>query len=368
MEAVSTNKTERKNVYDILKALGIISIVIGHCHRSQQAVDFVYSYHLALFLFVAGIQYNIRKYSTNPFLFLQSRFKSMWPAFFGYLTFFTLTHDLATQLHLVNDGSLYGKLNVAFRVLNNFIVLGGEILGGALWFIPVMLITMMLFAAIVYFSYTYFYRIRLIPIIAFSCLIGALGVYCNLNVIHLNLHVHTGLLLLPAMTAGYIFVHFQVDFKKFFRWYIALPCLLFIYWTVIKNGHRVELSQELIGGSSCYFYIITFCSLYFICYLAKAIDCFSFLSRSFAFLGRYTFDIMSLHFLIFKIIDVCYGRWIGDGPEIYSAFPCAYRTLWPVYVIASIVISPWIRIGLNKFFSIIKNCAQHIFSAPPLFP
>lgn len=352
-------KTERKDVFDILKALGIISIVIGHCHFNRAYVDFVYSYHLALFLFVSGLQYNIKKYSRAPFVFLQSRVKSMWPPFFCYLTFFTLTHDLALRLHLLPDGIIYGKRNMLFRVLNNFVFMGGEMLGGALWFVPVMLITMMWFATIAYFAYTFFYKIRLILVVVFSCFVGVLGVYCNLNFIQLDMNLHTGLLLLPVFTAGYVFKYFSVDFNKVIRWYIAVPCFIYVYWEVIKNGHRIELSAELIGGSCFYFYTITFSGLYFVCYLAKIIERCAFLSRIFVCCGRYTFDIMALHFLVFKVIDVCYGRWIGDMPANYSVFPCAYRGLWPIYVVVSISLSPWVRISVSKLFAWLKFNSQY---------
>lgn len=365
MESLSPQKTERKNVYDILKALGIISIVIGHCHPNQQVVDFVYAYHLALFLFVSGLQYTINKYSTNPFYFLQSRIKSMWIPTFFYLTFFTITHDLAIQLHLLPSSDLYGKVTILSRALNNFMFLGGETLGGALWFVPVMLVTMLLFAAIIKISYTYFYKIRLIPIICLSCLIGVLGAYYNMKSISLSLHIHTGLLLLPVLTVGYLFVHLKLDFNKIFRWFVALPCLFVVLWIVIKNGHRIELSKELIGDSSVYFYIVTFCGLYLICYLSKVIDRIKLLSHIFVFIGKYTFDIMALHFFVLKIIDGIYGRWQGDSAEVFSTFPCSYRNLWPIYLIASITIPPLVRIGINKLLLLIKSCSQRTFGTPP---
>lgn len=362
MNIMNHLKTERRNVLDILKALGIISVVVGHCHPDQNVVDFVYSYHLALFLFASGLQYNIGKYSTEPFLFLQNRVRSMWIPFFGYLSFFTLTHNLALSLHLLADGGNYGNMEMVACLLNNFAFLGGERLGGALWFVPVMLITIMLFAAIVYIAYSLFYRIRVIVIVCISGFIGVLGAWCNLYGIELTLHMHTGLLLLPVMTAGYLLSSYHVDFNRFFRWPAAIPCLCFVLWAVIGNGRRIELSMELIGDSEVLFYLITFCGIYFVSCLAKGIERIPWLSRGFAFVGRYSFDIMALHFFLFKIIDGVYGRWIGDAPEAYSVFPCAYPALWPFYVTAGVVLSPWIRIGINRLFSWIRCGLQSVFS------
>ena len=55
---------KRNSTMDIVKAIGIISIVMGHCCYSimipalnVSVGEFVYSYHLMVFFFVAGFFY-----------------------------------------------------------------------------------------------------------------------------------------------------------------------------------------------------------------------------------------------------------------------------------------------------------------------
>ena len=348
----------RKREYDILKAWGIVSIVLGHCLPYAQAINFVYSYHLALFLFAAGLQFNEEKYCTAPFLFLQSRMRSLWPPFFGYLSFFTLTHDWSLQAHLIMDSGPYGYHVTVFRLINNYLFLGSEILGAALWFVPVMLIVMLLFAGIAYFSHSFCRRFPLIPIMALSALLGSVGVYCNINAIQLLANAQTALVLLPVFTAGFLFRHFRFDFEKVFRWFVALPCLLFVCWAVIQNGHHIELSLKLIGGSGLYFYSITFCGLYAVCYVVTLLNRCPKLAGPVSFIGRYTFDIMALHMLLFKIVDVVYGKSIGVISDVYAVFPCAFRFLWPVYTALAVFLPPFIRLGVKRLYTALKAGLQ----------
>ena len=63
---------KRNSTMDIVKAIGIISIVMGHCCYSimipalnVSVGEFVYSYHLMVFFFVAGFFYKENTMSTR---------------------------------------------------------------------------------------------------------------------------------------------------------------------------------------------------------------------------------------------------------------------------------------------------------------
>ena len=57
--------------WNIVKAIGIISIVIGH--SCEHLVKFVYFYHLAIFFFIGGALYDESKYGNNPYLNISSK-------------------------------------------------------------------------------------------------------------------------------------------------------------------------------------------------------------------------------------------------------------------------------------------------------
>lgn len=70
---------KRNSTMDIVKAIGIISIVMGHCCYSimipalnVSVGEFVYSYHLMVFFFVAGFFYK-RVYHEHPEQYIGKR-------------------------------------------------------------------------------------------------------------------------------------------------------------------------------------------------------------------------------------------------------------------------------------------------------
>ena len=55
---------ERRSAYwDIVKGIGIVSIVLGH--SCFFAVKWVYAYHMMLFFFVSGYLYSDTKYKNR---------------------------------------------------------------------------------------------------------------------------------------------------------------------------------------------------------------------------------------------------------------------------------------------------------------
>lgn len=77
---------------DIVKAIGIISIVMGHCCYSimipalnVSVGEFVYSYHLMVFFFVAGFFYK-RGYHEHPEQYIGKQAFEAW----RYAVFFII--------------------------------------------------------------------------------------------------------------------------------------------------------------------------------------------------------------------------------------------------------------------------------------
>ncbi|MBB5336885.1 acyltransferase family protein [Pectinatus brassicae] len=89
----------RDKYWDIIKALGIIAVVLGHIGILGY---FVSLYHLVLFFFVAGYFYN-EKYSTNLFNFFAKKLERLWWPTFKYTCFFTIFHNVFWTLY---NGSL----------------------------------------------------------------------------------------------------------------------------------------------------------------------------------------------------------------------------------------------------------------------
>ena len=57
-------------------------------------------------------------------------------------------------------------------------------------------------------------------------------------------------------------------------------------------------------------------------------------------MGRCSFDIMALHFTVFKLMDYAYARFfLPELPETLSSFPVSFRPqLGPFYVILGLLL------------------------------
>lgn len=72
----------RDPLIDILKGIGIVSVVVGHSGilfpggNFIPSIPFVYLYHLMIFFFTAGAVYNPKKYS-DPFTYIGADWQAM---------------------------------------------------------------------------------------------------------------------------------------------------------------------------------------------------------------------------------------------------------------------------------------------------
>ena len=101
-----------KKFWNIVKGIGILSVVIGHC--CSFLVPFVYLFHLTIFFFVGGYLYSEGKYGDSPYSLLVSRLKSSWKKYVLFGIFFILIHLQLLPIHL---GLLYLLPKLILRLI-----------------------------------------------------------------------------------------------------------------------------------------------------------------------------------------------------------------------------------------------------------
>lgn len=353
MKKNNSIKTTRLELYDVAKALGIIAIVLGHCCPNSTVTKFVYSFHLVIFFFISGCTYNEQKYSAHPIRFLLNRTKRLLPSYAIYLTIFTLTHNLFLSINLLSSQDPYPPLTIIKNIIKNFMFLGHEQLGGAMWFVPTLFAALVLFQSVFFIFSKAPLKIKYILISVLIVLIGCLGIVLNIKKFELPRNIHTSLLVVPVIYFGFLYQKIRSLPKILLHWYFALPCLLFIIYFVLIKNYIIELSIEEIG-SAFLFYPISIAGIIMILYASMLITKINVISRFFATIGKYSFDIMALHFLVFKIVDIIYGNIISSPASVISAFPTAFSELCIVYLILGVSVPILIRIGFNLLFSKVK--------------
>ena len=122
------------------------------------------------------------------------------------------------------------------------------------------------------------------------------------------------------------------------KWYLALPLAGLLFYSVAELGYRIELSQEKIVGP-LRFYMLSLGGIYVCLCLAKLILWIPGIKQYFAFIGKYSFDIMALHFLVIKLTDVVYAAVVGETDRmVFSKFVFAYPKLVPLYLVLGTVL------------------------------
>ncbi len=148
-----TNGT-RNEIIDLIKALGIIFMVLGH--SGAPISQFIYLFHMAIFFIASGFFYK-SGYSENlssVFVFVKKKIKSLWFPYVLWTIIFTLLHNVFIKINIYTDNpliSLYvsgewisttphwsiGDMirNIIFAVFLH----GGTQIGGAFWFIATLM-------------------------------------------------------------------------------------------------------------------------------------------------------------------------------------------------------------------------------------
>lgn len=351
--------SENKIFWNTLKGIGILSIVIGHsCHFLK---NFVYLYHLALFFFIGGYLYREERYGDDPYGLLVARIKSNWKKYVIYCLFFLLIHNLIYF-------EKYNFEEFISTLIGTLFFLNSDVLAGALWFVPVYIVSSVIFGTFVYYSRKWTRsvkeqereKLKNLLLFIFTFLCGLVGVYITYKKIAILYHFQTCFLVVPFFTLGYYLKTYIIDLKKILKIYIAIPIFIILLYFAFYNIYIIELSIDLIGNSFM-FYIISFMGIYLCLYVAKIFTKILGIRRIFNYIGKYSFEIMTFHLLVFKIIDLIYYK-INNFNDVtlFNRYPYLFDNLWPLYVLLGTLIPTVVFFAIDKIKSSenTKNLAE----------
>lgn len=330
---------KRDTTIDLLKGIGITSIVIGHVRGYLPGgfpiVAYVYTYHIMVFLFVAGMCFKPQN-NTPPYMQIGKRLGGLLPLYTIYSIFFVACHNLFRKVHILsNDIPKYGKREIIQNILNSLSFGTSERLLGAFWFVP------MFFMAVSFFIII-FYKMEQIKktiwghiLAMFVCSI--VGIVLNYKEVYLNYHIQTSILGISIIYLGCFYKKYRMKFEKYLKWWYA-PILGTMIWGILslKIG-MIELSVNQIMHPAL-FYPVTLIGILFCLCLAEGIKKVRPFCKMFATIGKNSYHIMALHFLAFKCVDLVAVRIFKDGNGVLGKFTVSYENLWWIYYIAGIAI------------------------------
>jgi len=328
---------QRRDPYiDILKGIGIISVVIGHSGTFLPGVSFpttkfVYLYHLMIFFFTAGMVYKPEK-STDPFQYLGKQLKGSIPLYVKYNIIFLLFHNIFVRIHMLGEG-IYGINNYIINVISILLMSHSETFGGALWFIPMFLFAKGVFG--VTFQLAQKARRPHAVHLCFIIVLAFIGLYTNYFGMYLLYHVQTSLLGVPVIYAGYFFGKYRKSFSKATHPAAILPYGGILVLISLLNIGQIELSANMIINPAL-FYPVTFVGIGFCLATAQLLQKWHISRYLFSYAGRKSYHIMASHFLIIKLVDLALGTISNKEPSVLSQFPYSFHGLGWLYTLLGV--------------------------------
>lgn len=328
---------KRNNTVDVMKGIGIISIVVGHATQTIHlggniipVANFVYLYHLAVFFFLGGFLFK-EKYAQSPYEFVGHKFKTLYVPFVMYSLVLLVCRPLTFRLGLFEQK--YSGIEY-IQLLCNIILFQcfGEI-SSALWFVPVYFIGLVLFCFIIHWSLKLKYSN--IIAIAISLLIGYSGMYLVLRSCQFNYRLEIALLIVPIIAMGYIVRKYWDYVRKI----IVLPAgivsaSVLAYILRTTNSH-IDLSSGMIMSRRL-FYPVTIIGVYMCLCFSEWIAKFPKASSVVSLFGKYSFSIMALHLLFSKMTDWFYVIFTKDSQQL-TRFPYVPNDFFIFYYIINLV-------------------------------
>ena len=281
---------------DFIKGVAIACVVLLHINYNFYSSS-LYNlssiigalWHVPVFFVVSGYFLSENKLAL-PIDFIKSKIKPLYlKPLYLYLTV-TLLHNL-----FVRWGWVYEYILV---MVKNIFMFAREDLCGAMWYVDSLLIGLVAFSVITYIvnrissDGTQRILIRFIIIFALACMSNILTNKFNLTIPRISNSLSALLLLQMGLLLG---KHFNLRYNNVL---LLLFCVIIFFYYVVTDGsvslnnNRYTNIPQLVFSSLAVFYILA--------YIGHKYER-SMIVRFFSYCGTYSFWIMGLHFIAFKI-------------------------------------------------------------------
>ncbi len=352
-----TEVKKRDPYWDIMKGIGALCIVLGHCAWGL-AGKYVYTFHLALFFFVGGFLFK-PEHAKDPWRYLGSRFKNLYGKYVLYSFIFILLHNVLLKLNLYSSSASAGKWAMQEYGINDFLtnlfqaLLFGtnETLLEALWFVITLLMAMCIFCFIqFYLGKIKNKTVNIIVSWVVYIALAYVGTYIEMQNLQFTERTQCVIMLVPLVFLGYKFREHYDVLKKFVRWWAIIPFALLNHFALKWTGTNIDLSQNMII-SPLWFYALSLSGIYVCLGLSQLINMIKPLRWAFSKMGEYSYEIMALHFTAFKAVIWLYDTLKGQKAFLKMDLP-SFPTfmgdrLWYFYLPAGIILPIAVVAGLR---------------------
>lgn len=283
---------ERLSWIDVAKGIGIILVIYGHALNGQSFRYVIYSFHMPLFFLLSGLVFRhidhekfssfVKKDFTNiilPYLFFASATMIVW--------LLTMDPKDRTQYEILKQlfGIVYGNGNGGFLTFNV-----------ALWFLPCLFITKIIF----WWITTFEKKVIILSALFIASIVGFVG-----SIYYPKLYLPFGLEIAATAVvffgAGYLLLGHAKSMLRFIKDYsipiFTLGSIIMISIATISfraYGFQVDLRTNQMYNYA-YFYIAAISGILATLALCRKIDT----NRVLEYLGKRSMMLFVWHTMLF---------------------------------------------------------------------
>ena len=346
-------KKARIGYIDIAKGIGMLTVIYGHILYATNIYTYIYSFHMPLFFFLAGMCYRKAKYASFPQI-VKARAKTL---LLPYFIFSVSTWAVWALYNLVFQNEVESYFS---PLLQTFIAQGS---GGylvhnvPLWFIPCLFIVELLYYFIAKLPKRY--------ILLICVVLATVGHFMSKGVLGLSfsalpLSFDVAMTGIAFYAAGNLFTdpfgkkipHQLAKREKPFCWGLSLLLCVLVFLIAPLND-VISMSGNLLGTSTLFFYLIAFLGIASILLLSISFENSPFvqLKKGLIYIGRYSFYFMAVHVPIKGFLIVLLSKLF---PTLSEAFSTEYLPSALVFVL-TLIVSSFTVIAINFILRFYKG-------------
>jgi fucose 4-O-acetylase-like acetyltransferase len=326
-------KSPRFGWLDILRAFGVLGVVIVHASSPAWLSGLITPWYLGVFFFASGYTYK-DEYTTHPWTLAKKRFFSLYVPLVCWQMAYMLLHNVFFDMSILSDKVGYLS-SVSHRyTLPDFLgttrailtMRGGEDMGGALWFVVALISVNALFCLVSVANK----RLagdrewgRLVMVLALAA-IGS----TNQTLVRYPPYLNLALLCVSLFYAGYLYRRYETRVPMGLAPFALAAVVLFL-------GRGTALSLTLTGNPVVTVAIVL-AGVYLVLMLSKAIAS----QRLLEYIGRNSLTIIATQFLAFKLVSLVIIRVQGLPAYELAAFPVitGEHGWWLAYAVVGVLV------------------------------
>jgi len=306
---------KRLDYIDVSKGIAIFLVVFGHICLQSDITIYVYAFHIPVFFFVSGLFF--KKQDVNMIDFAVKKAKML---LLPYVSLYIISYLYWILAESTFVGFEYKPLIGLFYATDN----GYMYPNGALWFLPALFVTEIVFFYFLKFSDSV---LKLIVLLVLSAVVGSILSYSE--AFRLPFGINSTFMAIFFLGSGYLFkefLHIVTDMNRLKSIFFSVSSFVLMVLFARMND-KVDMDYVFYGNPFI-FILAALSGVSAMLFLSQAIGN----NRLLSFLGRNSLLIMGFQFPVLRGVLKVYALLI-DQDEMILRSSFAHSTACSVITI-----------------------------------